>query len=81
MTVKNTESFANSSNETRSVFYCPELPQFIWDLNRTTSFKIIVAITAIACPVTVLLNLLVIVAVKTRRELKKNSNILLSSLA
>ena len=63
------------------MFYCPELPQFIWDLNHTTSSKIAVAITAIACPVTVLLNLLVITAVKTRRELKTNSNILLSSVA
>ena len=81
MTMKNTASLANSSNETRSVFYCPELPQFIWDLNHTTSLKIIVTITAIACPVTVLLNLLVIIAVKTKRDLKKNSNILLSSVA
>lgn len=81
MTVKNTESLGNSSNETRSVFYCPELPEFIWDLHHTTSFQIIVAITTIACPVTILLNLLVIIAVKTRRELKKNSNILLSSVA
>ena len=82
MAVKNTESLANSSNESRpSMFYCPELPQFIWDLNHTTSSKITVAITVIACPVTVLLNLLVITAVKTRRELKSNSNILLSSVA
>ena len=62
------------------MFHCPELPKFIWDLNHTTSYKII-TITAIACPVTVLLNLLVIIAVKTRRELKTNSNILLSSVA
>ena len=50
-------------------------------LNHTTSFKIIVVITTIACPVTIELNLLGIIAVKTRRELKKNSNILLSSVA
>ena len=81
MTVKNTESLGNSSSETRSVFYCPQWPQFIWDINHTTSLKIIVAITTIACPVTILLNLLVIIAVKTRRELKKNSNILLTNLA
>ena len=82
MAVKNTESLANSSNESRpSLFYCPELPQFIWDLNQTTSLKITVAITAITCPLTVLLNLLVIAVVKTRRELKTNSNILLSSVA
>ena len=82
MAVKDTESLANSSKESRlSMFYCPELPQFIWDLNQTTSLKITVAIAAIACPVTVLLNLLVIIAAKTRRELKTNSNILLSSVA
>ena len=82
MTVNNTESLdANSSSETRSVFYCPKSPHFIWNLNHTTSIKIVLAITAIACPVIILLNLLVIIAVKTRRELKKNSNILLSSLA
>jgi len=63
------------------VFHCPELPEFIWDVTQTTSFKIIDAITSIACPVTILLNLLVIIAVKTRRELKHNSNILLSSVA
>ena len=75
MTVKNTELLSNSSTEIRSVFNYPEVPQY------TTSFTIIVAITTIACPVTILLNLLVIIAVKTRRELKKNSNILLSSVA
>ena len=82
MTAKNTESsIGNSSSETRSVFHCPQGPQFIWDINNTTSFKIIVAITIIACPVTIGLNLLVIIAVKTRRVLKKNSNILLTNLA
>ena len=81
MTVKNTESLGNSSDETRSVFYCPESQQFIWDLHHTTSFKIIVAITTIACLVTILLNLLVIIAVKTWTELRENSNILLSSVA
>ena len=81
MTVKNTESLTNSSNETRSVFYCPESPEYIWDLSNTTSFKIIVAITATACPVTILLNLLVIIVVKTRGELKQISNILLSGVA
>ena len=81
MTVKNTVSLGNSFNETRSVFYCPDLSEFIWDVHHTTSFKIIVAITTIACPVAILLNLLVIIAVKTRREFKQISNILLSGVA
>ncbi len=47
MTMNNTESLANSYNETRSVFYCPKSPQFIWDLNHTTSLKITLAVTTI----------------------------------
>ena len=81
MTLKNIESLTNSSNQTRSVFFCPESSEYIWDLNNTTSFKIIVAITTIACPVTIFLNLFVIIAVKTRRELKQISNMLLSGVA
>ena len=81
MTLKNIESFTNSSNQTRSVYFCPESSEYIWDLNNTASFKITVAITTIACPVTILLNLLVIIAVKTRRELKQISNILLCGVA
>ena len=79
--MKNTESLANSSNEARLVFYCPDSPEYIWDVNETTRFKVIVAITAIACPVTILLNLLVIIATRTRSDLKKHSNILLSRVA
>ena len=81
MTVKNAQSLDNSSEDTTSVFYCSEAPQFFWDLHDTTSLKVIFAITTIACPVTILLNLLVVIAVKKRRELKKNSNILLSRVA
>ena len=82
MTANNTESLGtNSSSGTRSVFYCPEWPELFWDLSHTIPLKVILAVVSIASPVTILLNLLVIIAVKTRRELKKNSNILLSSLA
>ena len=81
MSLNETATLASSSNLSRSVFFCPNSPQFIWDLNHTTSLKIIVAVMITACPVTVLLNLVVIIAVKTREELKNNSNILLSSLA
>ena len=80
MTVRNTESLGNSSSESRSLLDCPEVPQYFLALNHT-SFKITVAIRTIACPVTILLNLLVIIAVKTRGKLKMNSNILLSSVA
>ena len=81
MTVNETATLVNSSSVPRSVFFCQKWPEFIWDLNHTTSLKIVLAAMITACPVTVLLNLLVIIAVKTREELKRNSNILLSSLA
>lgn len=64
-----------------STFFCSNSPQFMWDLNGTTSLQLAVAVASIACPVTVLLNILVIVAVKKSTELQNNSNILLSSLA
>ena len=70
-----------SHGVSRSVFFCSKSPKFIWDFNHTTSIKTVVAVTIIACPIAVLLNLLVITAVKTKKELKNNSNILLSSLA
>ena len=42
---------------------------------------IIIIINSITCPFTVLLNVLVIMAVKTRQRLRTNSNILLACLA
>ena len=75
--MNNTESLGSLSNE----FFCPESPEYIWDLQHTTSFNTIFAITTIACPATIVLNLLLITAVKTRRELKQNSNFLLSGVA
>ena len=74
----NEESFANSS---RSVFFCPSFPQFIWDFKQTISLQLSVAVATIACPFIVVLNVLVIVAVKKVGELQTNSNILISSLA
>ena len=60
--------------------FCP--PIQTWVLSDTTLFKITAAITIIICPVTILLNVLVIIAVKRRGDLKNiNSNILLGSMA
>ena len=72
------DSFDNSS---RSRFFFPSSPQFIWDLKQTISLQFAIAVTAAACPFTILLNILVIVAVKKIRELQTNSNILIASLA
>ena len=72
---------ANSSNEIRSVFICPEKPNFVWDLTETTVPWILVAVVSISSVATILLNSLVIIAVIQRKELQRISYILLSSLA
>ena len=69
------------SNTTRSVFSCPHDPQLVWDLHDTTSSWIFAAVTCIISPTAVLLNVLVIIEVKQRKELQRASNILLSSMA
>ncbi|KAL9986477.1 hypothetical protein ACROYT_G000632 [Oculina patagonica] len=81
MDFNTTESLANSSSNIRSEFYCPLTPNFTWDLNNTTYAWVLVAIRCIASPCTILLNLLVIVAMRRKKVLEKPSAILLSSMA
>ena len=69
------------SNTTRSVFSCPHDPHLVWDLHDTTSSWIFAAVASMISPTAVLLNALVIIAVKQRKELQRASNILLSSMA
>ena len=82
MDVNNTEPTDNySSTNTRSVFFYPKFPRFTWDLENTTILWMLVVIIPIASVVTILLKLLVIIAIKRRKELQKPVNILLASLA
>ena len=74
----NTSSISNTA---RSVFSCPHDPHLVWDLHDTTSPWIFAAVASIISPTAVLLNALVIIAVKQRKELQRASNILLSSMA
>ena len=71
---------ASASSQVLSELFCP--PIQVWDLSDETLFKITAATTIIICPVTILLNILVILSVKKRRDLRKNnSNILIASMA
>ena len=88
MNLSHTEMMGQNSTETstavsstRLVFYCPSEPEFTWNLHDTTFSWILAAIILTASPITVLLNALVIIAVKQRKELQKRSNIVLSSMA
>ena len=79
MNVSNSgDSFVNS---TKAVFFCPNDPLFVWDLENKISLQLIIAITAIAAPFTTFLNTLVIVTIQKIRQLQTNSSILISSLA
>ena len=59
------------SNTINSVFYCPHIPQLIWDSHDSISPWIFDAVASIISPAAVLLNALVIIAVMKRRELQK----------
>ena len=81
MDLHSAKTAANSSSEIRSVFICPEKPNFVWDLTENTIPWILVAVVFISPPVTILLNASVITAVKRRKTLQRVSYIMLSSLA
>lgn len=61
------------SNTTRSVLQ--------WDVHDTITPWIFAAVSFMISPITVLLNALVIIAIKKRRELRTLSNILLANMA
>ena len=66
---------------TKSAFYCPHVPQLEWDVHDTISPWIFAAFASIISPAAVLLNALIIIAIKKKGELQRLSNILLSSMA
>ena len=76
-----TSHFNSTSTRITELFFCPQIPSFIWDLTNSSFPWILVVIWFIASPVTVLLHFLAIVTLKKRRELQKRSNILLCSMA
>ena len=80
MNPNSTDLAATASSQVLSELFCP--PIQTWVLSDITLFKITAAATIIICPVSVLLNILVIFSVKRRRDLQRNnSNILLGSMA
>ena len=62
-------------------FSCKYSQGFTLHLNDTSALQSAVVITSIACPVTILLNALVLIVVRQKQELQRTSNILLCSLA
>ena len=84
MNLSNTDSIVeNASSQVPSEFFCLFNSTYnsLWDVSETTTFKITAAITLLVSPVSILLNILVILAVRLSGNLKEHkSNILLASL-
>jgi len=78
MDINNNETSINSFIST---FYFPYAPHISWEVGGSAFHLIIGLTTAMASFPTVLLNALIILAIKQRRELHKSSNIMLSSMA
>ena len=71
----------NSSSETRSVVHlCSHIPNIFWVFKDIIFSLILVAIASIASPFVIVLNMLVIVAVKQKKQLQKCSSFLLVNL-
>ena len=81
MNLSETDSEKIDASELPSVYSCPHEPVYTWILTETAAFYVTITTKSIASPFAVLLNLLIIVAVRNRRALQKNSNILLTSMA
>ena len=79
MNVSNFEDAFNNSS--KSGFFGPSMKKFQWDSKQTLSLQLTIGATAVACPWIILLNMLVILAIKKVRTLQKNSNILIANLA
>ena len=80
MNSSDTDLTTGTSSFVPPELFCP--PIQTWVLSDTILFKITAAVTIIICPVTILLNILVIIAMKKRRDLRNiHSNILLASMA
>ena len=81
MKLNYTESGANSSSDGEGFLHCSALPQFTWNPNDTITRWCTVVITSLGFILTILLNVLLITAVKLKKQLQNNCNILMCSMA
>ena len=82
MALNDTETATIVVTENRSVFFsCPYAPYLLWNLNGKTFSWILLGITCIASPATIILNISVIIAVKRRKELQNPWTTLSLSMA
>ena len=70
-----------ASSHAPDVFICRNDPILSWILSDTITFQAAITTKCITCPIIILFNVLVIVAVAKRQQLQKKSSILLANLA
>ena len=82
MVLNDTQTTTILATEISLMFFsCPYAPNLLWDLNGATFSWILLGITCIASPATVILNISVIIVVTQRNELQYPWTTLLFSLA
>ena len=82
MTMNDSKSTIHFSNKNLVTSGCSYISMFSsWNPDDTVSIITTYVITVVACPLTIILNTLIIMAVAKKQSLQKNHNILISSLA
>ena len=72
---------ASTNTTSSSPFYCRYAPGVSWEVRGSTRHLITGLISVMGSLSTIILNALIILAIKQRKELQKPSNVMLSSLA
>ena len=81
MSLNDTDSTGDSSSTMNSVFYCPEAPNFKWNLIDTSYAWSLIVIRSIIAVGVIILNALAIITMQKKKVLHKHSNIMLTSMA
>ena len=82
MNMNDLKSSTNFFNGSLVAYGCSYITMFsTWNPDDTVNIMTTYLITVVACPLTILLNTLIIMAVAKKQSLHKNHNILISSLA
>ena len=78
--MNNSKSAGNSSLEKQITHQCGYIPNFSWNDDPVSPIATYV-VSCVACPLTIALNMLIIVVVVKKKTLQSNINILLCSMA
>lgn len=78
--MNDSKSAGNPSLENQVTYECSYIPNFSWNDDFVSPIATYV-VSCVACPLTIVLNMLIIVVVVKKKTLQSNINILLCSMA